>query len=176
MLLLTLRLGSLFTMPSKRSLSMTIWLRWQRPMKGPAKSIKYTSKLTQWHPSNYSNPLIQTSALSMSFQKGPPKKTCGKCGCSHNHSECLAHSTTCSKCGHINHWAQQCRSSGRRNSSTGHSPSLGRPQNRQTVQCQAVWERQGMWRRQWQAEIYSQQEARPRPWPWRWQAPLRWTP
>ena len=27
-----------------------------------------------------------------------------------------------------------------------------------------------MWRRQWQAEIYSQQEARPRPWPWRWQA------
>ena len=31
----------------------------------------------------------------------------------------------------MNHWAQQCRSSGRRNSSTGHSPSLGRPQNRQ---------------------------------------------
>ena len=29
------------------------------------------------------------------------------------------------------HWAQQCRSSGRRNSSTGHSPSPGRPQNRQ---------------------------------------------
>ena len=31
----------------------------------------------------------------------------------------------------MNHWTQQCRSSGRRNSSTGHSPSLGRPQNRQ---------------------------------------------
>ena len=31
----------------------------------------------------------------------------------------------------MNHWAQQCRSSGRRNSSTGGSPSLGRPQNRQ---------------------------------------------
>ena len=31
----------------------------------------------------------------------------------------------------MNHWAQQCRSSGRRNSSTGHSPSPGRPQNRQ---------------------------------------------
>ena len=31
----------------------------------------------------------------------------------------------------MNHWAQQCRSSGRRNSSTGCSPSPGRPQNRQ---------------------------------------------
>ena len=82
-------------------------------------------------PSNYSNPLIQTNALLKSFQKGPPKKTCGTCGCSHNHGECPAHSTTCSKCGHMNHWAQQCRSSGRRNSSTGRSPSLGRPQNRQ---------------------------------------------
>ena len=29
-------------------------------------------------PSNYSDPLIQTSALSKSFQKGPPKKTYGK--------------------------------------------------------------------------------------------------
>ena len=84
------------------------------------------------NPSNsYANPLIQTNALSKSFQKGPPKKTCGKCGGSHNHSECLAHWTTCSKCGHLNHWAQQCRSSGRRNSLTGHSPSPGRPQNRQ---------------------------------------------
>ena len=84
------------------------------------------------NPSNsYSNPLIQTNALSKSFQKGPPKKTCGKCGCSHNHGDCPAHGTTCGKCGHLNHWTQQCRSSGRRNSSTGHSPSRGRPQNRQ---------------------------------------------
>ena len=82
-------------------------------------------------PSNYSNPLIQTNALSNSFQKGPPKKTCRKCGHSHSHGDCPAHSTTCSKCGRLNHWAQQCRSSGRRNSSTGRSPSLGRPQNRQ---------------------------------------------
>ena len=74
---------------------------------------------------------MQTSALSKSFQKGPPKKTCGKCGCSHSHGECPGHGTTCSKCGHMNHWAQQCKSSGRRNSSTGCSPSLGRPQNRQ---------------------------------------------
>ena len=74
------------------------------------------------NPSNsYANPLIQTNALSKSFQKGPPMKTCGKCGRSH----------TCSKCGQPNHWAQQCRSSGRRNSSTGRSPSPGRPQNRQ---------------------------------------------
>ena len=84
------------------------------------------------NPSNsYSNPLIQTNALSKSFQKGPPKKTCGKCGHSHNHGECPAHGTTCSKCGWPNHWAQQCRSSGRRNSSTGCSPSPGRPQDRQ---------------------------------------------
>ena len=82
-------------------------------------------------PSNYSNPLIQTSALLKSFQKGPPKKTCGKWGHSHNHGECPAHGTTCSKCDCQNHWAQQCRISGRRNSSTGHSPSPGRPQNRQ---------------------------------------------
>ena len=84
------------------------------------------------NPSNsYSNPLIQTNALLKSLQKGPPKKTCGKCGCSHNHSDCPAHGTTCGKCGHLNHWAQQCRSSGRRNSSTDHSPSPGRPHNRQ---------------------------------------------
>ena len=38
-------------------------------------------------PSNYSNPLKQTSALSKSFQKGPPKKTCGKYGCSHSHGD-----------------------------------------------------------------------------------------
>ena len=83
------------------------------------------------NPSNsYSNPLIQTNALSKSFQKGPPKKTCGKCGCSHSHGDCPAHRTTCSKCGHLNHWAQQCRSSGRRNSSTSRSPSPGRPQNK----------------------------------------------
>ena len=80
---------------------------------------------------SYSNPLIQTNALSKSFQKGPPKKTCGKCGCSHSHGDCPAHGTTCGKCGCLNHWAQQCRSSERRNSSTGCSPSPGRPQNRQ---------------------------------------------
>ena len=52
------------------------------------------------NPSNsYSNPLIQTNALSKSFQKGPPQKTCGKCGCSHSHGDCPAHGTTCSKCG-----------------------------------------------------------------------------
>ena len=39
------------------------------------KSTRSTSKLTQWHPpSNYSNPLIQTSALSKSFQKGLPRR------------------------------------------------------------------------------------------------------
>ena len=43
------------------------------------------------NPSNsYSNPLIQINALSKSFQKGPPKKTCGKCGHSHSHGDCPA--------------------------------------------------------------------------------------
>ena len=84
------------------------------------------------NPSNsYANPLIQTNALSKSFQKGPPRKTCGKCGRSHSHGDCPAYRTTCSKCGRPNHWAQQYRSSGRRNSSMGRSPSPGRPQNRQ---------------------------------------------
>ena len=104
-----------------------------------AKAQERTSQEYQIHkqahsmtpPSNYSNPLIQTSALLKSFQKGPPKKTCVKCGCSQNYGECPAHDTTCSKCGHMNYWPQQCRSSGRGNSSIGHSPSLRRPQNRQ---------------------------------------------
>ena len=82
-------------------------------------------------PSKLLQPLMQTIALSKSFQKGPPKKVCGKCRCSHSHGDCPAHSTTCSKCGRLNHWAQQCRSSGSMNSSTGRSPSPGRPQNRQ---------------------------------------------
>ena len=118
-------------MPSKRSLNMTIWLRWQRPMKGPAKNTRYTSKLTLWQPP-VTTPILKCKLmLCQSFQKDPPKKVCGKCGCSHSHGDCPAHSTTCSKCGHLNHWAQQCRSSGRRNSSTSCSPSLGRPQNRE---------------------------------------------
>ena len=105
-----------------------------------AKAHKRTCQEYQIHkqahsmanPSNsYTNPLIQTNALSKSFQKGPPKKTCGKCGRSHSHGDCPAYGITCSKCGQPNHWAQQCRSSGRRNSSTGRSPSPGRPQNRQ---------------------------------------------
>ena len=105
-----------------------------------AKAHKRTCQEYQIHkqahsmanPSNsYANPLIQTNAVSKSFQKGPPRKTCGKCGRSHSHGDCPAYGNTCSKCGQPNHWAQQCRSSGRRNSSTGHSPSPGRPQNRQ---------------------------------------------
>ena len=42
-------------------------------------------------------------ALCQSFQKDPPKKTCGKCGQSHNHGECSAYGTTCSSCGK-NQW------------------------------------------------------------------------
>ena len=79
-------------------------------------------------PSNYSNPLLQTITLLKSFQKGPPKKTCGKCRRSHKHSECPAHGTTYSICGKKNHWTQQCRSSRRRHSLSVCSPSPGRPQ------------------------------------------------
>ena len=67
--------------------------------------------------SNYHNPLIQTNALSKSFQK---KKPCGKCGRSHNHGDCPAHGQTCHICGKKNHWSQMCRSW--RSSSSGHSP------------------------------------------------------
>ena len=90
--------------------------------------------------SNYSNLLLQTTTLSKSFQKGPPKESCGKCGCSHNHGECPVYGTTCTKCGK-NHWAQHCRSSRRRNSSTGCSPSPGRPQQQTKIQQQAVQQR-----------------------------------
>ena len=77
---------------------------------------------------NYSNPLLQTSALSKSFQKGPPKKPCGKCEHKHNHSIWPAWGTTCGSCGRKNHWQAMCRSSRRRNSSTGCSPSPRQPQ------------------------------------------------
>ena len=93
-------------------------------MKGPAKSTKYTSKLTQWHLQKLLQSSNSNKCFVKIFSEIPPKKTCGKFGCSHNHGECPAHGTTYSKCGHQNHWAQQCRSSGRRNSSTGHSPAL----------------------------------------------------
>ena len=54
-------------------------------------------------PSNsYSNPLIQTNALSKSFQKGPPRKTCGKCGCSHSHGECVTRIRPASECSLLN--------------------------------------------------------------------------
>ena len=98
---------------------------------------------------NYQNPLLQTSALSKSFQKGPPKKTCGKCGCSHNNGDCPAWGTTSSSCGKKNHWSAMCRSSGRRHSLSGHTPSPRRPhqQRQKTIVQQAVQERQGSRRR-----------------------------
>ena len=131
MLLLTLRLGSLFTMPSQRSLSMTIWSRWQSPWKDLPRIPDTQASSLCGTPQEILQSSNSNQCFVDVFSEGPPRKTCGKCGCSHNHGECPAHSTTFSKCGSMNHWAQQCRSSGRRNSSTGHSPSPGRPQNRQ---------------------------------------------
>ena len=76
--------------------------------------------------SNYQNPLIQTNALTKSFQR---KKVCSKCGSSHNHGECSAHGQTCHNCGRKNHWTQMCRS--RRSSSSSCTPSPHKQQNRQ---------------------------------------------
>ena len=76
--------------------------------------------------SNYTNPLLQTSALTKSFQRHPPKRPCGKCGRSHGHGDCPAQGATCNTCGKKNHWSIICRM--RRHSSTGCSPSPGRPQ------------------------------------------------
>ena len=75
--------------------------------------------------SGYQKPLIQTNALTMSFQK---KRSCGKCGRIHNHGDCPAHGKVCHSCGRKNHWTQMCRT--RRSSSSGHTPSPHRPQDR----------------------------------------------
>ena len=96
-------------------------------MREPAKSTRSTSKLTQWHPLVTTPILCYKQVICQSFQKGPPKKTCGKCGCSHSHGECPTFGTTCNICGKKNHWAQQCRNSGRRHSLSGWSPSPGKP-------------------------------------------------
>ena len=79
--------------------------------------------------SNYSNPLLQTHALTKSFQRHPPKRPCGKCGRNHGHGDCPAAGATCNSCGKKNHWSTICRS--RRSSSSGHTPSRERPQQRQ---------------------------------------------
>ena len=79
--------------------------------------------------SNYANPLLQTNALTKSFQKHPPRRPCGKCGRTHGHGDCPAQGATCNICGKKNHWSTVCRSSGRRHSSSGCTPSPGRPQH-----------------------------------------------
>ena len=56
--------------------------------------------------SGYQNPLIQTNALTKSFQK---KRPCGKCGRIHNHGDCPAFRKVCHSCGRKNHWTQMCR-------------------------------------------------------------------
>ena len=62
--------------------------------------------------SNYTNPLLQTNALTKSFQKHPPKRPCGKCGRSHSHGDCPAAGATCNSCGKKNHWSTVCRTRG----------------------------------------------------------------
>ena len=79
--------------------------------------------------SNYTNPLLQTSTLSKSFQRHPPKRTCGKCGRAHQKGDCPAQGATCNTCGKKNHWSTVCRSTGRRLSSSGQTPSPRRPQH-----------------------------------------------
>ena len=60
------------------------------------------------------------------FRKALPRSPVANVD-THNHSECPSFRTTCSGCGK-NHWVQQCRSSGRRHSSLGCTPSPRRPQ------------------------------------------------
>ena len=81
--------------------------------------------------SNYTNPLLQTSALTKSFQRHPPKRPCGKCGRSHGHGDCPAQGATCNTCGKKNHWSTVCRT--RRHSLTGRLPSPGRPQQQRQL-------------------------------------------
>ena len=50
--------------------------------------------------SGYQNPLIQTNALTKSFQK---KRPCGKCGRIHTHGDCPTFGQTCHSCGRKNH-------------------------------------------------------------------------
>ena len=78
--------------------------------------------------SNYTNPLLQTHALSKSFQKHPPRRPCGKCGRSHGHGDCPAQGATCNSCGKKNHWSAVCRT---RRHSSSRTPSRERPQERQ---------------------------------------------
>ena len=83
--------------------------------------------------SNYANPLLQTHALSKSFQKYTPKRPCGKCGRSHGHGDCPAQGSTCNNCGKKNHWSTICRSSGRRHSLSGRTLS-----HKDSAKCQAA--------------------------------------
>ena len=102
-------------------------------------------------PRNYSNPLIQTSALSV-FSALPRKPVANADALTATGNAQLVVGATCSKCGHLNHWDQQCRSTGRRNSSTGGSPSPRKAtEYTKTVQQLATQQRQETWR--WQAEI-----------------------
>ena len=120
--------------------------------------------LTQRHPP-VTTPILcyKQVLLSKSFQKGPPKKTCGKCGCSHNHRECPAYLITCSSCGKKNHWAQQCRSSrGGTVQLVTHLPWEGHKTDKK-IQWQAVQQGQGMGRRRQQTAVIHSQEARYRP-------------
>ena len=112
-------------------LTMIRWLKWPRPMKGPAMSTSSTSKLIQalWQ-TTITLQFKPIDVLSKSFQK---KKSCGKCGRSHNHGECPAYGHTCHQCDQKNHWSQMYRA--QRNSSTGHIPSPHRQHNREDHQA-----------------------------------------
>ena len=86
--------------------------------------------------SYYQNPLFKQMFLSKSFHK-LGKRTCGKCGRSHNHGECPAWGQTCHQCGKKNHWSQMCRA--QRNSSTAFTPSptQATEQTKKTIRQQA---------------------------------------
>ena len=98
-------------------------------MRGPAKSIRYTSKpilATQLITQILCFKLVLCLSL---FSKALPRSPVANAD-AHTTMETAQHGelTTCGNCGQKNHWQAMCRSFGRKNSSTGHSPSPRWPQ------------------------------------------------
>ena len=126
-------------------------------MRGPVMNIRCTNRLTQPHPVTTPILCFKQVLLSKSFQKFPPKKTCGKCGCSHNHGEFPAFGTTCSGCGKKTIGSNRVEAPGGGTVHQDIHPATA-TEAKKNIQ-QAVQARQGMGRRtqEEQQEDYSQE-------------------
>ena len=105
MLLLILRLESLYIMPSLVSSVMTRWLKWPRPMREPAMNTNSINRLT-WALCHTTRTLSFKPMLCPSHYRNRRPVA----------SVCPAYGQTCHQCGK-NHWSQICRA--QRNSSAG---------------------------------------------------------